>query len=133
MLEGTPSTALAYVAVLPKVALLSMLVQLNNLFQPILANGSAVVFIGYTSLVAGGVGAIAQHSWRRMLAFGGTAQLGTAALALVCADAYAATSVVLYTFVYSISTVVLLTVLGLTSAGTSLCRGHRYLLYLEGC
>nr|WGW14734.1 NADH dehydrogenase subunit 2 [Rufusia pilicola] len=132
VLEGSPAVVLAFVAFIPKTALLSLLIKLNCLFQPVLLLGWVAVTVGYVSLFVGGLGAVAQYSWRRMLAFGGTAQLGFAVFAFALATASAVSSAMIHFIAYAVGSFALFTCIGAVGHGRFGVRGIRYLWYLSG-
>jgi NADH-quinone oxidoreductase subunit N len=104
--EGAPTTVTAFMAAGVKVAAFGALLRVFGLGLP--ADGtlelrwrSAVAVLALVTMVLGNLGALAQRSVKRMLAFSSIAHAGYVMAALVAADYVAGEAVVFYLVAYA--------------------------------
>jgi NADH-quinone oxidoreductase subunit N len=104
--EGAPTTVTAFMAAGVKVAAFGALLRVFGLGLP--ADGtlglrwrSAVAVLALVTMVIGNLGALAQRSVKRMLAFSSIAHAGYVMAALVAADYVAGEAVVFYLVAYA--------------------------------
>lgn len=129
--QGAPSAVTMFIGSAPKIVALAMMIRLVAESTPSLSGDWSVMLAGLSvvSLIIGNVVAIAQSSFKRMLAYSAIAHSGYVLLGVIAAsnDGYAAS--LFYIFAYSLMTIggfgmiVLLSRLGVETDSLASLRG----------
>ncbi|MFY9487174.1 MAG: NADH-quinone oxidoreductase subunit N [Solirubrobacterales bacterium] len=102
--EGAPTPVTAFMAIATKAAVLAILLRLGaEAFDPVRDNWSIVLAVlAAVTIIVGNVGALAQESVKRMLAYSGVAQAGYLVAGVVVGTGLGAAAAVFYMFAYAL-------------------------------
>lgn len=100
--QGAPTPITAFMAVATKVAAFGVLLRLFDVALPSISNewGPAVAALAAVTIIVGNVGALAQTSLKRILAYSGVAQAGYLLAGVVVGTQLGAKATVFYLVVY---------------------------------
>ena len=105
--EGAPTSVTAFFAIVPKLAVLAMLVRL--LFEPLAALSDQWIpmiwILSALSMTLGAFGGLVQHNIKRLLAYSTIANVGYALIALTAMDASGVAALLIYMTIYTITTI----------------------------
>ncbi len=101
--EGSPSSVTTILVTLPKLAALTVLI--NLLFKPFIGQVEVwqpiIIIISVLSMAVGSISALKQENLKRLFAFSTIANIGYVLIGLACVNEDAVQSSLLYIFVYT--------------------------------
>ncbi|MCW8306630.1 NADH-quinone oxidoreductase subunit N [Acidiphilium sp. PA] len=118
---GAPAPSAAYVAVIPKIAVIAVILHLlampGSAVSPLLASAVAVVAI--LSMLVGNLLALMQENLKRVLGYSSIAHLGYLLVALLAAGSIGRAGVIFYLVTYTITVIGAFGVIGVLSRAGS--------------
>nr|YP_009130759.1 NADH dehydrogenase subunit 2 [Agarophyton chilense]AKA27614.1 NADH dehydrogenase subunit 2 [Agarophyton chilense]ASP44542.1 NADH dehydrogenase subunit 2 [Agarophyton chilense]UAD89533.1 NADH dehydrogenase subunit 2 [Agarophyton chilense] len=103
--EGAPFIVTAFFSILPKIAIFGLLVRflLYTFYDLIPFWQNIILFSVFLSILIGTFGALAQHKWKRFLAYSSINHVGFLLLAILGGDIESISNVVFYLIIYLIT------------------------------
>jgi NADH-quinone oxidoreductase subunit N len=105
--EGAPTIVTAFFAIVPKIAVLTLLIQLllESFYGLISQWQQLLIFSSMTSMILGAVGAIEQKKIKRFLAYSAIGHVGYLLIGLSCGTLEGLQSVIIYIIIYMIMSI----------------------------
>jgi NADH-quinone oxidoreductase subunit N len=115
--EGAPTSSTMIFGILPKMALLGLLIRIYfvSFYDMISVWQSFIIFASISSMIIGSLGALYQRRIKRFLAYSSIGHIAYLLVALSCGTAQGLEGLLLYTFIYMVMSLNIWTVLLSTS------------------
>jgi NADH:ubiquinone oxidoreductase subunit 2 (chain N) len=118
---GAPAPSAAYVAVIPKIAVLAVIIRILEMPGVAFSHGTitAITIVAILSMAIGNLLALMQENIKRILGYSSIAHLGYVLVALLAASAIGRAGVIFYIVTYAITVIGAFGIIGILSRATA--------------
>jgi NADH-quinone oxidoreductase subunit N len=119
--SGAPAPSAAYVAVIPKIAVLAVIIRVLEMPGVAFSHGTitAITIVAILSMAIGNLLALMQENIKRILGYSSIAHLGYVLVALLAASAIGRAGVIFYIVTYAITVIGAFGIIGVLSRATA--------------